>query len=445
MPFRWPDFRRLFAAAACSTLASRAFAVVLGYEVYEITHSPLALGILGLIEAIPALSLALFGGHIADRHDRRRILRLTLGALVFCTMTLGVLDSVISGTRNSHCSAESCSSRESPAALRNRPRLRSKRKLSRGNILVHSSTLMAELLDECGRRRPAGRRPRICAFGAAWTYLGNRLLVRAGVGFSHGLTPRPAPPARDGESLWESVATGVRYVFEDQVMFGSMSLDLFAVLFGGAIALLPVFASDILKVGPIGLGILNAAPTTGGLVSMLWCQPPSTGEPCRSQLDSGRHGVRHFDDRVCAVEVVSCSRSRRCFSADCSTGSASSSAARIQRLLSPDHLRGRIASVSMIFIGSSNELGAFESGVAASLLGTVVSVWVGGILTLVVVAVTAVLAPKLRRLSLDPARVSAARPRDGRRIRRRCRRPKNGERALSRMIGALPAASRRFP
>ncbi len=92
VPFRWPDFRRLFVAAACSTLASRGLAVVLGYEVYELTKSPLSLGILGLVEAIPALSLALYGGHVADRTDRRRILRRTLGALVVCAAILALLE-----------------------------------------------------------------------------------------------------------------------------------------------------------------------------------------------------------------------------------------------------------------------------------------------------------------------------------------------------------------
>jgi hypothetical protein len=163
------------------------------------------------------------------------------------------------------------------------------------------------------------------------------------------------------------VETGVRYVVRDQVLLGSMALDLFAVLFGGTIALLPVFAKDILKVDSIGLGILNAAPTTGALITMLWANhhPPV------------KHAGRNLFLAV----------------------------AGFVRLLSPDHLRGRIAAVSMIFIGSSNELGAFESGVAASLLGTVRSVWAGGVVTLLIVGTAAVLAPKLRTLSLDPTQV----------------------------------------
>jgi hypothetical protein len=218
------------------------------------------------------------------------------------------------------------------------------------------------------------------------------------------MAPRPAPAAPADESVWESVATGVRYVVGDQVLLGSMALDLFAVLFGGAIALLPVFARDILGVGKIGLGVLNAAPTTGALLSMLWC--------------SRRPPVRHAGRNLfCAVAgfgvsmiVFALSRSfalsvAALIFSGIFDGVSVVIRRGILRLLSPNHLRGRIASVSMIFIGSSNELGAFESGITAALLGTARSVWMGGIVTLVVVAVSAALAPELRRLSLDPGRV----------------------------------------
>jgi MFS family permease len=200
------------------------------------------------------------------------------------------------------------------------------------------------------------------------------------------------------------VATGVRYVLGNQVLLGSMALDLFAVLFGGAIALLPVFASDILGVGPIGLGILNAAPTTGALLAMLWC----------SRRPPVRHAGRNLFWSVAgfgvSMIVFALSRSftlsvlALVFSG-VFDGISVVIRRGILRLLSPDHLRGRIASVSMIFIGSSNEIGAFESGVAAALLGTARSVWLGGIVTLLVVIVAAVSAPELRRLSLEPSQV----------------------------------------
>jgi MFS family permease len=405
VPFRWPDFRRLFVAAACSTLASRAFAVVLGYEVYAITHSPLALGMLGLIEAVPALSLALYGGHIADRYDRRRILRLTVGALFICTLTLGVVDSMISGSLQLAMLAGVvfiagiARSFAEPAASA------LEAQVVPWEHLVHSSTVMASCWMSAAVVGPLFGGFAFAHFGAAWTYRAIGGLYGLAWLSVNGLTRRPAPPAREGESLWGSVATGVRYVFRDQVMLGSMSLDLFAVLFGGAIALLPVFASDILKVGPMGLGILNAAPTTGGLVAMLWSnrRPPVNHAGRNLLLAVTGFGISMIVFALSKSFVLSVAA---LFFSGVFDGVSVVIRRAITRLLSPDHLRGRIASVSMIFIGSSNEVGAFESGVAASLLGTVVSVWVGGIVTLAVVAVTAATAPKLRHLSLDPARVT---------------------------------------
>ena len=192
-----------------------------------------------------------------------------------------------------------------------------------------------------------------------------------------------------------------RYVFGDQVLLGSMTLDLFAVLFGGVIALLPVFARDILVVGPIGLGVLNAAPTSGALVTMLWAtrRPPVEHAGRNLFLAVAGFGITMIVfafSRSMTLSILMLFLSGVCDGVSVIIRRA------IVRLLSPDHLRGRIAAVGMICIGSSNELGVLESGVAATLLGTVPSVWAGGVVTLVVVGVAVTLAPKLRRLSLDP-------------------------------------------
>jgi MFS family permease len=196
---------------------------------------------------------------------------------------------------------------------------------------------------------------------------------------------------------------GVRYVARDQVLLGSMALDLFAVLFGGAIALLPVFAADILHVGTVELGMLNAAPYVGALSTMLIAtrHPP------------GRHAGRNLLLAVAGfgVSMLVFAASRNfylslaaLFFSGVFDGVSVVTRKSIVRLLSPNHLRGRIAAVSMVFIGSSNELGALESGLAASWLGTVPSVLAGGTLTLIVVAITALLAPRLRHLRLDKAK-----------------------------------------
>jgi len=197
----------------------------------------------------------------------------------------------------------------------------------------------------------------------------------------------------------------VRYVLHDEILLGSMSLDLFAVLFGGAIAMLPIFARDILKVDATGLGMLNAAPTVGALVAVLFAsrRPPVRHAGRTLFLAVAGFGVSMIVfalSRTFWLSMVALAFS------GLFDGLSVVIRRAINRLFSPDHLRGRIASVTTIFIGASNELGAFESGMMAAWLGTDPSVLVGGILTLVVVAIAGLKAPKLRRLSLDPRAIT---------------------------------------
>lgn len=378
--------------------------MVLGYQVYELTRNPLSLGILGLVEAIPALSLALYGGHIADRMDRRRILRTTLGALVVCAVLLAILQTANLGKAQLVMLygvvflAGIARGFAEPAAAA------LEAQVVPWEILINSSTLMAGCWMTAAVIGPLAGGVAFARFGAAWTFVGvGAFYAIAWIAVTR-MAPRPLPTSPPGESVWESVATGVRFVVGNQVMLASMALDLFAVLFGGAIALLPVFARDILHVGPIGLGVLNAAPTTGALLTMLWC----------SRHPPVRHAGRNLFCAVAgfgvAMIIFALSRSFPLSVAALVLSGVFDGVSvvirrGILRLLSPNHLRGRIASVSMIFIGSSNELGAFESGVTAALLGTARSVWLGGIVTLIVVAVAALRAPELRRLSLDPSRI----------------------------------------
>jgi MFS family permease len=213
----------------------------------------------------------------------------------------------------------------------------------------------------------------------------------------------PVPPAKETESIFRSIAIGVRYVFGDQVLVGSMALDLFAVLFGGAIALLPVFAKDIVKVGPVGLGALNAAPSVGSLVVMIWSTryPPVRDAGLNLLLSVTAFGVSMivfaFSENFW-LSLVALALS------GAFDGISMVIRKAILRVMSPEQMRGRVSAVNSIFIGASNEVGAFESGVAAKLLGTVPSVWIGGVVTLVVVVGAAVLAPRLRTLNLMAAK-----------------------------------------
>jgi MFS family permease len=189
-------------------------------------------------------------------------------------------------------------------------------------------------------------------------------------------------------------------VLKNQYLAGSMALDLFAVLFGGAMAMLPVFASDILKTGPVGLGLLRTAPSVGALVVMLLAtrRPPTARAGRNLFLCVAGFGLSMIVFALSQNFVLSMIA---LFFSGVTDGVSMIIRSVIVRVMSPENMRGRIASVSWIFIGASNELGAFESGVAATLFGVVPSVFVGGIVTLLVVGTTALLAPKLRRLNLD--------------------------------------------
>jgi MFS family permease len=207
--------------------------------------------------------------------------------------------------------------------------------------------------------------------------------------------PRTAPLS--GETFRESLATGIRFVRSQSVVLGALTLDLFSVLFGGAVALLPVFAAEIFHVGPQGLGVLRAAPAVGAvLMSLVMAHRPPLRRAGRTLLVSvtlfglcmiGFGLSRNFLLSIGLLAV----------SGMVDTVSVVVRSTLLQ-VLTPDHLLGRVAAVNAIFIGSSNEIGAFESGTAAKLLGTVPSVVLGGIATLIVVAVTAVKVPELRRL-----------------------------------------------
>lgn len=214
-----------------------------------------------------------------------------------------------------------------------------------------------------------------------------------------GVPERPAPVRVATGGAVVAIVRGLRTVFSNQVMVGSMLLDLFAVFFGGANAMLPVFAASILHVGPAGLGLLRAAPAAGGLAAMLF----ATRHPPRARAGLALHlAVAGFDVSI-IVFGLSTSFALSLAALVCAgvcDGVSMVIRQSIMQLIAPDGMRGRIAAVRSVFIISSNELGDFESGVAASLLGAAPAVWLGGMVTLAVVAVTAWRAPGLRRLDL---------------------------------------------
>jgi MFS family permease len=396
---RLPEFRAFLLAAVFSTLASRFLAVVIGFQVYQLTRDPLALGWLGLVEAIPAVSLALFGGYVADRGDRRLIVLITRAVSIACAITFALISFSAAGASVltlyavvlvagiARGFAEPASGAFEAQVV---PR----------QYVLQASALLGSVWQSGSIIGPALGGVSYAAFGAGNTYLIVAVFYAFSLFCIAAIPRKAAVPFRVGESIWTSIAEGVHYVFKRQILVGSMALDLFAVLFGGAMALLPVFATDILEVGAVGFGLMNAAPAVGALFVMISAtrRPPAAHAGRNLLLCVAGFGVTMIVfalSRNFLLSLVALAFS------GAFDGVSMVIRRSILRLLTPDRMRGRVFAVSSIFIGSSNEIGAFESGVAAKLLGVARSVWMGGIVTLLVVAGTAVFAPKLRALDLS--------------------------------------------
>jgi MFS family permease len=400
------EFRILLLESMFGALANRALTVVIGYQIYTLTENLLYLGYLGLVEAIPAISLALFGGHVADRYDRRSIVLIARAVGVLCIVAFALfsLEPARFGLLSMYAVvfvAGLARGFGDPAASAFETQVIPQA------TFVRSSALLSSVAQGSSIIGPALGGIAYDSFGVTTTYA----LIATSLGLSWlciaSLKSKPVPVQDETESIWKSISEGVRYVFANQVLVGSMALDLIAVLFGGAVALIPVFANDILHVGAKGAGFLSAATSIGTLLTMLIAtRYPPTRMAGRNLLLA----VTGFGFSI-ILFALSTNLWLSMFALALSgafDGVSMIIRSAIQRVMSPEHMRGRIAAVTWIFIGSSNEIGAFESGFAASLLGVVRSVWIGGLVTLGVVAGSAILAPKLRTLRLeDDGRISS--------------------------------------
>jgi MFS family permease len=391
-----PGFRRFIASLLAQTLGSQMQAVVVGWQVYALTHDPLALGLVGLAEALPFLSTVLFAGHAADRADRRRmaiaatavqlgcalaLLGLTLGAGPDRTR-VGAIYAVIfvSGLARSYLIP-------ARTALANDivPR----------EVLLNAVTWRSSSWQLAAVIGPAIGGGLYALSGVAAAYGAVALLLLVSVLLLVRVPPVPRPPSHGSDPVWASLAEGVRFVRSQPIFLGAITLDLFAVLFGGAEALLPIFAADILRVGPEGLGILRAAHAAGAvMMSVHLSHRRPLERPGRALLIAvAIFGLCIIGFGLSTIFWLSVLLLLVGGMADNVSVVIRSS---LLQTLTPPHLLGRVSAVNSIFIGSSNELGAFESGAAAKLLGTVPSVVIGGSITLLVVAVTALKFPALR-------------------------------------------------
>ncbi len=400
-PLRLRDFRLLLVSLLAATLGTQMQATAVAYQIYSLTHDPLSLGLIGLAEALPFISLALLGGHVADASDRRRVMLVAMVGHVACSAVLVALVAArhgLSGAalKTSIYGVIACTG------------------VARSFLQPARQALAAELVPR--PLYPASVAWRTGSFQAAlvagpalgglfYAFVGpGRTYLIAGVLMLVGLTgvSRIRPPARPVDPgprppLFESLRQGVAFLRSDEILLPAILLDLFAVLFGGAVALLPVFASDILHLGAREFGVLRAAPAVGAvLMSVVLAL---AGPIVRAGVTLLR-SVAVFG--LCMIGFA-LSRSFPLSVALLAVGGAADMISVVLRgtlmqLRTPRHMLGRLSSINQIFIGSSNEIGAFESGVAARLLGTVPSVVAGGTVTLLVVGIAAWRAPALRRL-----------------------------------------------
>ncbi len=398
-PLRNRGFLKLLAFRVQVVLAYQIMMVVVGWHIYELTHDTLALGLVGLAEAIPYFCCALFAGYAVDHHSRRMF-------GVFASAVTAVNALVLAATTTALLQNDQSLLIYATIACAG---------VARAFIGPSYNALFALVLPRAQYARAAGAGSSVFqsglvigpALGGAlvgWANMTAAYLVSATLALGAAvtlLTLRIAePPPANPSPVFSSILEGLRFVYGNQLILGAQALDMFAVLFGGAVAMLPAFVQDVFHYGPEGLGILRAAPAVGAiLIGITLARFPVNRHAGRLLLAA----VAGFG--ICIISFALSSHfwlaALFLMLSGFFDGVSVVMRTTIMQLATPDAMRGRVSAINGIFIGSSYELGAFESGLAARLMGLIPSVIFGGTMTLAVVAATAHFAPRLRKLELQ--------------------------------------------
>jgi MFS family permease len=396
---RIKPYRRFVASLLAMTISTQIQGVVVAWQVYDITHDPLSLGLMGLAEVVPVLVIALYAGHLADRMNRHHITVASLTLLLGCSLAfLGF--NLVPGFLHAHGAlpfyavifvSGIARSFAQPARQAMGAEL-VPRELYPNAVAWRSSTwqFAAVAGPALGGLIYGFASPRVA-------YVADALLMAVAALWFWRIDYRPRPNTERRASMARSLGVGVRFVMTESVLLSAMALDMFSVLIGGAEALLPVFADRILHVGPQGLGVLRAAPAVGAMLASIY-------------LAHRRPFERAGMTLLCAVGafalcIIGFGLSRSVVLSVvllALSGVADNVSVLIRstllQSLTPEQLLGRVSSVNSIFVGSSNEIGALESGVAAKLLGLVPAVVAGAATSLAVVLIIGWRVPRLRRL-----------------------------------------------
>jgi MFS family permease len=400
-PLKIPEFRFFIAGRFIYIIGIRMTVTVLGWWIYTITNSKLALGFVGLSEVIPALSFALYAGHYIDKTEKKKLLVKCVAGYAVCIALLVLLSAGMISEQFTGWSIAwmvfavigitgFIRAFSGPTFSAMISQIVPKGMLPNAAVISSGGWLTASIFGH------AAGGFSIAFFGIQYTFVIVVLLVLISYYMFTKLKPKP-PMLKNPKHPWQSVKEGIKHVYKTKELLGALILDLFAVLFGGAVALVPVFAQDILKIGPIGFGWLNAATDIGAICTVTYL----TIRPLRG--NQGR--ILMFAIAGFGIFIILFALSKvfwLSFAAlllsGCMDGFSVVIRGTILQLKTPDELRGRVAAVNSMFINSSNELGQFESGVVAKLMGTVPAVIFGGCMTLGVVIATWFKAPALRKM-----------------------------------------------
>jgi len=378
--------------------------IVVEWQVYSITKDPLSLGIIGLMEIIPAFTMALFAGHIVDQKEKRNLLAMCIAAFSLISLGLYFLstEAILEGWSTDTILYSIYALVFFGGFLRSffGPTIFSLIALIVPKKIYHNAaTWSTSTWKTAGVTGALVGGFLISGIGVANTLLLVFILVVLSLIITFQIKKKPILNTKIGEPIKESLKAGVTFVFQNKAILGALTLDMIAVLFGGTVAILSVFAQDVLKVGSEGFGILNASISMGSIVTMfITTYIPINRKTGKKLLVSififGLSIIAFGLSSIFWVSILAL------FISGAADGISMVIRQTILQLKIPDEMRGRVASVNSMFVGSSNELGAFESGLAAKIIGPVAAVVFGGTMTLLTVGATAILNPTLRDLDL---------------------------------------------